>query len=117
VADEIFARMQRTAWECVGVIRTGHGMRQGLEKISRLQEELASLEPVAALEGVRHQRVAGGLLVLRCILEAGLCRTESRGAFFREDYPDRDDQVWRRSICVRRKPNGRLFVEPTAPQS
>ena len=33
-------------------------------------------------------------LLLRAILEGSLLRRESRGSFFRKDFPDQDDQNW-----------------------
>jgi succinate dehydrogenase / fumarate reductase, flavoprotein subunit len=79
-----------------GVFRTESVMREGLNQLQQLQQQyqqiylddkgkLWNTEIIEALE-LRNLFVVGQL-----ILAAALNRQESRGAHFREDYPQRDD--------------------------
>ena len=42
---------------------------------------------------------------------AALMRTESRGSFYREDYPERDDKNWLKWIIVKQEA-GKMTVSP-----
>jgi succinate dehydrogenase/fumarate reductase flavoprotein subunit len=44
--------------------------------------------------------VKGGLLLSKAIMRASLEREESRGAFYREDFPERDDRNWLKNIVL-----------------
>ncbi|MBI5442731.1 MAG: FAD-binding protein [Deltaproteobacteria bacterium] len=92
--------LRKLAWDHAGIIRSEQGLRAGLRLLDGLAADLASLTPLGTAEGLREHRLRSGILVLRCILEASLHRTESRGAHFREDYPQTDDARWKRSIRV-----------------
>lgn len=79
-----------------GVFRTQELMREGLSKLQQLQQQyqqiylddkgkLWNTEIIEALE-LRSLMIVGQL-----ILTSALNRQESRGAHYREDYPERDD--------------------------
>ena len=80
-------------WEDVGVRRDSNGLKRGLQRIAEIDEELASV-------GVASDNLAFNLswhdwLNLRnlvdmsmIIAKASLSRENSRGAHFREDFPD-----------------------------
>ncbi len=88
------------AWDYFGVVRSDAGMLRGQRLISSLESELETICPVGNRDGLLHVEICSALLTLRCICEAGLLREESRGAFFREDFPERDDTHWQRNIGI-----------------
>jgi succinate dehydrogenase/fumarate reductase flavoprotein subunit len=96
----LFSKIKKTAWENAGIIRDLGGMEEGLELVSLMENELEALNPGNITEGLRDNRMRSALLTLRGILKAGLMRKESRGALYREDYPESDDVNWRRNIFI-----------------
>jgi succinate dehydrogenase/fumarate reductase flavoprotein subunit len=96
----LFNRIKKTAWENAGIIRDLEGMQEGLEQVSVMEDELKALTPGNITEGLRANRMHSALLTLRCILKASLMRKESRGALYREDYPEANDADWRRNIFI-----------------
>ena len=83
-------------WDDVGVMRTGPGIARGLEKIAEIRDALAST-------GVADDQLAFNLtwhdwLNLQSLVEmseviarAAMSRENSRGAHYREDFPDQGD--------------------------
>ncbi len=84
-------------WENVGIVRTA----------ARLRVAIGTLREIARDVGpARHDDLPGPIanaaLTASLIASAALCRTESRGAHFRDDWP-RPRSVWRRHIGLRRR--------------
>ncbi len=50
------------------------------------------------------------LLLAKMQIEASLIRKESRGVFFREDFPEQNDSEWRRNIMIRDH-NGKMELK------
>ena len=85
--------LQEVMWENVGVMRTETGMKRGLEGIAQVSDALLDV-------GVDSSNLAFNLTwhdwlnlrslcdISEVIAKAGISRENSRGAHYREDYPD-----------------------------
>lgn len=88
--------LQEAMWDDVGVMRTATGMERGLTRLAEISEALMNV-------GVAGDNLAFNLtwhdwLNLRSLCDvseaitlAGLARENSRGAHYREDFPDEGD--------------------------
>jgi succinate dehydrogenase / fumarate reductase, flavoprotein subunit len=94
--NQIRQAFQDCMTQYCGVFRTEELMREGLLKLQELQKQYSQIylddkgncwntEIIEAME------MRSLMLVGRIILESAANRRESRGAHFREDYPERDD--------------------------
>ena len=81
-----------------GLRRDGQGLNKGLEELKR---QLPIFHSVLTK---REEFEFANLLTCALLTsEAALLREESRGAHYREDFPDRDDLVWRKHSVLHRE--------------
>ena len=78
----------------VGILRDGEHLQRAHEELARLDRELRELgvagaaKPLPKPDLVRaYGEARNTLLIARLVTYAALCRTESRGAHYRRDYP------------------------------
>lgn len=86
-------KLQEAMWEDVGVMRTQAGMERGLGRIADIKGELLETGVDAsnlAFNLTWHDwlNMASLAEVSEVITKAGLVRENSRGAHFREDFPE-----------------------------
>jgi len=94
--NKVRQAFQDTMTEYCGVFRTEELMRQGWEKLQQLQQQYTEIYlddkgscwNTEILEALELENL---IVVGQMILSSALNRQESRGAHFREDYPERDD--------------------------
>ncbi len=103
--DDIRHTIRETLWKNVGIERNGEGLQETLAQLQEVAE--AACTPLSlGDEGEQYTQgtceAANMLDVARCITEAALLRTESRGAHYRSDFPERDDTAWHRRIILTR---------------
>jgi len=106
--------LQETMQNLVGIVRTEAEMREALERI----DELKGRAKQAAVTGNREYNpgwhtaldLKNLLTVSGAITRAALERKESRGAQFREDYPDKDERFGKVNTIVSKSADGSMQV-------
>ncbi len=91
-------KLQKIMLRYVGLRRNEKGLKKGLEELRRhlpiMQTEISRREEFEFVN------------LLTCALlasEGALLREESRGGHFREDFPERDDLLWRKHLLFQRE--------------
>ena len=101
-------RLWRTMWEDVGVLRTRQGIERGLKRIDSHAQELLATGLAAGdrtfnLTWHDWLNLDSLIEVSRVIAHAALAREDSRGAHFREDFPETGDLDATRYVRVSRR--------------
>ena len=78
-------------WQKVGLFRDGPGLTEAVDTLEAWDAQLNGDGELTELEMM--------VTAARLIALAALRRTESRGAHYRSDYPDRNDIDWSRHIA------------------
>ena len=110
--------MQTVMTEHCTIFRDGEGMKKALETIRDLKGRYGRI--VVDNRGSRFNTDLLETLELESLLHlaetivvSALARQESRGAHYREDFPERDDKQWLRHTLVQKTDTGpRLFYKP-----
>ena len=119
-------RLLDLMWQDVGVTRTTDGLRRGIARLADLEAELldtglADQERVFNLTWHDWLNLRSLIEVSGVIAQAALAREDSRGAHYREDFPDAGDldgstftQVCRRdgSLSATQEPVAFTIVRP-----
>jgi len=98
--SEIIQSLKQTMWRYVGIIKSRSGLEKALEEIGLMAGKLPQLRAADTQELVKAIEASNMLVVGELIAKSALMREESRGAHFREDYPEMDDQHWLGNIFV-----------------
>ncbi|HZA38838.1 MAG TPA: fumarate reductase/succinate dehydrogenase flavoprotein subunit [Candidatus Baltobacteraceae bacterium] len=106
--------LQDTMQDLVGIVRNESEMREALEEINGFKKRAEK----AAVTGNREYNpgwhtaldLENLLIVSEAITRAALERKESRGAQFREDYPDKDNAFGKVNTIVSKAADGSMQV-------
>ena len=103
--SEIKLELGETMDRYVAVFRDEEGIKTALETVQRLKEEAASAY-IDDRGSVFNQDVLGAIELgymldcAECTCLGALERKESRGAQYRTDFPERDDEEWLKHIDI-----------------
>jgi succinate dehydrogenase / fumarate reductase flavoprotein subunit len=104
--------LQAMMQDLVGIVRREEEMKRALDGIAALRERASR----AAVTGNREYNpgwhtaldLANLLTVSEAITRSGIERKESRGAHFREDFPDKSAEFAKVNIVTKQQPDGSM---------
>jgi len=112
----LFDKLGDILWNHSGIIRNEDGLMKGLKEIKNLQKasnELMEINNPATDRFDRAIELKFALPVAEAIVRSGLKRTESRGAHYRSDYPEKKKE-WKLNVVLSGSPaNQKLETEKT----
>jgi fumarate reductase flavoprotein subunit len=91
--ESIREALYECMWEDVGILRTADGLRRGIDTLTRLEQDLSRIgvaddDPAFNMTWHDWLNLKSLIAVSRVIAIAALSREDSRGAHFREDFPE-----------------------------
>ncbi|HVH87384.1 MAG TPA: L-aspartate oxidase [Terriglobales bacterium] len=95
-AIEVAQQLRQTMWEHAGVLRKKEGLQRLQQQISEWKRTLEGASDRQSIE-TRNLLIVGDL-----IARSALAREESRGAHFRTDFPQRDDEHFLKHSILKR---------------
>jgi L-aspartate oxidase len=95
LAKQAIGEIQNCMWQDVGIVRNEAGLRRAIAQLDGLSSKLMHPQTRCGHEAKNLQ--AAGLLVAR----SALARKESRGAHYRTDFPDHDDNKYLKHSVVK----------------
>lgn len=98
---EIKKELEEIMWKNVAIIRNEEGLNAALKRINELKEMSKDMK-VSGLMSYDNDlldalEVTKMLEVAELVTKSAILREESRGAHYREDFPETDD-IWKKSI-------------------
>lgn len=111
---QIQHELQGMMQKLVGIVRLEGEMQQALHEIAKLSEQSRHVSIYGNREynGGWHTALdlPNLMTVSEAITRAAIERKESRGAHFRDDFPDKSDEFSKFNIIIRQGPDGEMQV-------
>jgi succinate dehydrogenase/fumarate reductase flavoprotein subunit len=96
---DLLKGLKDLAWKYAGPIREKGSLEEGLDRLASVEKRIERVYPATLKDLFKKRDLENVALLLKAILKGSLLRMESRGSFFRKDFPDQDDQNWMKNTC------------------
>ncbi len=98
---DLLKELKDLAWRYASPVREEESLKEGLDRLASIEKRIEEVYPGTLKDLFKKRDLENVALLLKAILKGSLLRTESRGSFFRKDFPDQDDANWLRNTCYR----------------
>lgn len=98
-------RVQQTMSDDAGVLRSADSLERASQALAQIAADAQGVPCTDDWEATNLQ------LVARVLVHQARIREETRGSHWREDFPDRDDELWRVRLVSRLTPDGDIVTD------
>jgi fumarate reductase (CoM/CoB) subunit A len=99
---DVRANLKEVMWKKVGIVRNKDDLESSLEKFQKIKDDLPHVELSKNRDILEALEILNGLIVGELIAKSAILRTESRGAHYRSDFPEQNDQEWLKHIIIKK---------------
>ena len=99
---DLIDELRELMWVKASMVRTHEGLNDALENVHKLRNKMDKLRVDKPRDILEALEVPMTLDVAEMIIRSALERTESRGAHFRVDYPELDEN-WVKTVVLHRE--------------
>ena len=101
--DEVQQSLKQTMWDKVGIIRSKQSLEYAQREILALRDQSRALSVTNYEQLWQLIKLTNMLTVSEMVCKAALIRTESRGAHYRTDYTEEDNERWLKIVEISRQ--------------
>ncbi len=98
---DLMRELKDLAWKYAGPIRDKELLEEGLERLASVERRIERVDLYTLKDLFKKRELENVSLLLKAILKGSLVREESRGSFYRRDFPNQDDIQWLKNTCYR----------------
>ena len=96
--------------EKVNIIKSKGGLEEALNELDGLEKMLPKLTASDITQIIEFHQIQNMFITAKIVVTAALTRTESRGAHYRNDFPEKNDKDWLKNIIIT-KSNGKIEAQ------
>ncbi len=89
-------KIRHTMSSLVGIVRTKEGLEEALTIIEKISAKAQAVKCSAPEDFI----VTNESMLAVLLIKSAICREESRGAHYRADFPETNDEQWKKHIIV-----------------
>jgi succinate dehydrogenase/fumarate reductase flavoprotein subunit len=103
---QLTSYFKQIIWKNAGIIRSRNSLERAVSLINSVESDLKQAQIGNVRNVMRFLELKNMILVSRILCKAALLREESRGAHYRSDFPEEDNQNWLKTIITRKDHGG-----------
>ena len=106
---EIRDEIENLMWEKAGLVRNGDKLKEAAVRLDELLEKIDHANVADRFMAQYNMEwnniidVTNLITVCRMVVSSAHCREESRGAHYRDDFPETDNEDWLKNIYQKKR--------------